>query len=215
MSARQTTLDADTLDVSGLPKHAFDTRSQLWWGNLWLLCIETTMFGLSVAVYFYVRQNFTNWPPPHSDSPPFLFDPEPSLLVPTINLVVLLLSVLPMAWADVAARRLDRRAVKTALVVMLLFGAATIVLRFYEFRALIWKWDSNAYGSITWTILALHLMHLFVGTFENIFLATWVFARPLDESHAIDVTVTAVYWYWIVGTWLLLYGVVFLAPRLM
>jgi cytochrome c oxidase subunit III len=215
MSANQTTLDARTLDVSGLPKHSFDTGSQLWWGNLWLLCIETTMFGLAVAVYFYVRQNFTSWPPPHSDSPPFLFDPEPSLLVPTINLVVLLLSVLPMVWADVAARRLDRRAVKTALVVMLLFGAATIVLRFYEFRALIWKWDSNAYGSITWTILSLHLMHLFVGTFENIFLATWVFARPLDESHAIDVTVTAVYWYWIVGTWLLLYGVVFLAPRLM
>jgi heme/copper-type cytochrome/quinol oxidase subunit 3 len=220
MSARQTTLDADTLDVktldvSELPKHAFDTRSQLWWGNLWLLCIETTMFGLSVAVYFYVRQNFTTWPPPHSDSPPFLFDPEPSLLVPTINLVVLLLSVLPMVWADVAARRLDRRAVRLALVVMILFGAATIVLRFYEFRALIWKWDSNAYGSITWTILALHLMHLFVGTFENIFLATWVFSRPLDESHALDVTVTAIYWYWIVGTWLLLYGVVFLAPRLM
>ena len=220
MSAKQTTLDANTLDVktldvSELPKHLFDTRSQLWWGNLLLLCIETTMFGLCVATYFYVRQNFTGWPPPHSDAPPYLLDPEPSLLLPTINLVVLLVSVLPMAYADLAARRLDRRAVKIGLILMMLFGAATIVLRFYEFRSLIWKWDSNAYGSITWTILGLHLVHLFVGTLEDAFLATWVFARPLDENHALDVTVTAVYWYWIVGTWVLLYGVVFLAPRLM
>ena len=210
MSAKQT-----TLDVSSLPKHCFDTRSQLWWGNLFLLFIETTMFGLVVAAYFYFRQNFTAWPPPHSDSPPYLFDPEPSLLLPTINLVVLLLSVLPMAYADLAARRLDRRAVRIGLTLMIVFGAAAIVLRFYEYRSLYWKWDSNAYGSVTWTILSLHLLHLFVGTLEDCFLLTWVFARPLDENHALDVTVTAVYWYWVVGTWLLLYGVVFLAPRLM
>jgi cytochrome c oxidase subunit III len=210
MSAKQT-----TLDVSGLPKHTFDTRSQLWWGNLWLLCIETTMFGLVVAAYFYFRQNFVQWPPPHSDAPPYLLDPEPRLLVPTVNLFVMLLSVVPMAWADVAARRLDRRDVKIGLLLMMAFGAASIVLRFYEFRSLVWKWDSNAYGSITWTILGLHLMHLFVGTLEDFFLATWVFARPLDETHAVDVTVTAVYWYWIVGTWVLLYAIVYWGPRLM
>jgi heme/copper-type cytochrome/quinol oxidase subunit 3 len=210
MSAKQA-----TLDVSGLPKHTFDTRSQLWWGNLWLLCIETTMFGLVVAAYFYFRQNFTGWPPPHSDAPPYLLDPEPRLLVPTVNLFVMLLSVVPMAWADVAARRLDRRDVKIGLLLMMAFGAASIVLRFYEFRSLVWKWDSNAYGSITWTILGLHLMHLFVGTLEDFILATWVFTRPLDETHAVDVTVTAIYWYWIVGTWVLLYAIIYLAPRLM
>jgi heme/copper-type cytochrome/quinol oxidase subunit 3 len=210
MSARQT-----TLDVSALPKHTFDARSQLWWGNLLLLCIETTMFGLVVAAYFYFRQNFTSWPPPHSDSPPYLFDPVPRLLVPTINLVLMLLSLAPMAYADLAARRLDRRGARIGIVLMIVFGAACIVLRFYEYRSLIWKWDSNAYGSITWTILSLHLVHLFVGTLEDVVLATWVFARPLDEQHALDITVTAVYWYWVVGTWVLLYGVVFLAPRLM
>lgn len=210
MSARRT-----TLDVSGLPKHAFDTKTQLWWGNLWLLCIETTMFGLVVAAYFYFRQNFDVWPPPHSDSPPYLFEPVPSLLLPTVNLVVIILSVLPMAWADAAARRLDRRAVKAALSLVMLFGAAATVLRFYEFRSLVWSWDSNAYGSISWAILALHLVHLIVGTLEDVFLATWVWLRPLDENHALDITVTAVYWYWVVGTWLVLYPIVYLSPRFM
>lgn len=210
MSAQRT-----TLDVSGLPKHGFDTKTQLWWGNLWLLCIETTMFGLVVAAYFYFRQNFATWPPPHSDSPLYLLEPVPSLLLPTINLVVIILSVLPMAWADAAARRLDRRAVKMALTFVMLFGTAATVLRFYEFRSLVWSWDSNAYGSISWAILALHLVHLIVGTLEDVFLATWVWLRPLDENHALDITVTAVYWYWVVGTWLLLYPVVYLSPRFM
>ena len=210
MSAQRT-----TLDVSGLPKHAFDTKTQLWWGNVWLLCIETTMFGLVVAAYFYFRQNFITWPPPHTDSPPYLFEPVPRLLLPTINLVVIILSVLPMAWADAAARRLDRRAVRTALMLVMLFGTAATVLRFYEFRSLVWSWDSNAYGSVSWAILALHLLHLIVGTLEDVFLFTWVLWRPLDENHALDITVTAVYWYWVVGTWLLLYPVVYLSPRFM
>lgn len=208
MSAQRT-----TLDVSGLPKHGFDTEAQLWWGNLWLLCIETLMFGLMVASYFYFRQNFITWPPPHSDSPPYLLEPVPRLTVPTINLVVLVVSLLPMVWADVAARRLDRRATKMALLLVMLFGLATIVLRFYEFRSLVWSWDSNAYGSAAWAILGLHLLHLVVGTMEDVFLATWVWRRPLDENHALDITVTAVYWYWIVGVWVLLYAVVYVSPR--
>jgi heme/copper-type cytochrome/quinol oxidase subunit 3 len=210
MSAQRT-----TLDVSALPKHGFDTKTQLWWGNVWLLCIETTMFGLVVAAYFYFRQNFITWPPPHSDAPPYLLEPVPRLLLPTINLAVIILSALPMAWADAAARRLDRPTVKKALALVILFGVAATALRFYEFRSLVWSWDSNAYGSISWAILALHLVHLIVGTLEDVFLTTWVFARPLDENHALDITVTAVYWYWVVGTWLLLYPIVYLAPRFM
>ena len=210
MSAQRT-----TLDVSGLPKHGFDTDTQLWWGNVWLLCIETTMFALMAAAYFYFRQNFITWPPPHADSPPYLFEPVPRLTVPTINLLVMIVSVLPMAWADAAARRLDRRAVKVALALVMLFGAATVVLRLYEFRSLVWSWDSNAYGSVTWAILGIHLMHLVVGTLEDVFLFTWVLRRPLDENHALDITVTAVYWYWIVGVWLLLYPIIYVAPRVM
>jgi hypothetical protein len=37
----------------------------------------------------------------------------------------------------------------------------------------------------------------------------------MDDKHAVDLTVTAVYWYWIVGIWaLLLFPLVYLAPRM-
>ena len=93
------------IDVSELPHHEFDTYDPVWWGNNLLLAIETSMFAILIATYFYLRQNFVTWPPPHSESPPYLFEPVPRLLLPTINLAVIILSVLPMAWADAAARR--------------------------------------------------------------------------------------------------------------
>jgi hypothetical protein len=37
----------------------------------------------------------------------------------------------------------------------------------------------------------------------------------MDIKHARDIRVTAVYWYWIAGTWFLLYFVVYWTPRWM
>jgi hypothetical protein len=45
-------------------------------------------------------------------------------------------------------------------------------------------------------------------------LTAWLFIHGMDEKHARDVRVTAVYWYWIVATWWILFAVVFCSPRL-
>ena len=44
---------------------------------------------------------------------------------------------------------------------------------------------------------------------------SWLLIKGLDDKHARDVRVTAVYWYWIAGTWVILYAVVYLAPRIL
>ena len=46
------------IDVSELPHHEFDTYDPVWWGNNLLLAIETSMFAILIATYFYLRQNF-------------------------------------------------------------------------------------------------------------------------------------------------------------
>src|SRR3982751_1783657 len=56
------------IDGTGLPKHRFDARSPIWWGNLWLLAIETTMFVIALAAYLYTQQNFQVWPPPNTST---------------------------------------------------------------------------------------------------------------------------------------------------
>ncbi|MDB6005318.1 MAG: cytochrome oxidase [Prosthecobacter sp.] len=201
------------LDVANLPAGEVDHRSLIWWGNFLLLLIETVMFGLLIAAYFYLRQNFAQWPPPDPSAQPPDFDPVPALTIPTVNLGVILLSVLAMVWADRSALKRDQRSVCRALKAVILLGLIAIALRFGDFEALKVRWDANAYGSIIWLIVGMHLSHLIVGVSELALMLAWILRKGMDVQHARDVRVTAVYWYWVAGMWLLLYAIVFIGPR--
>ena len=201
------------IDVSALPESVVDHRSLVWWGNNLLIVVETTMFALLVAGYFYMRPNFTSWPPPQVNQPIAHFDPVPALGVPTVNLILLIVTLAPMIWADWACLKHKRRTTEIALALLILLGAGCVVLRCYEFPALHFRWDDNAYASIVWTIMGLHLLHLVVAVLEMVMMLTWVLVKGLDDKHARDVRVTAVYWYWIVGTWIILYGIIIPGPR--
>jgi cytochrome c oxidase subunit III len=202
-----------TLDVSHLPSAAMDYRSPVWWGNLWLLVIESTMFALLIASYFYVRLNFPQWPPPRVDRFPILYDALPDLPAATANIAVLLLLCVPAFIADRACFKLNQRRVNFMLPLVILLGLVSIALRFLEFPGLHFRWDDNAYGSVIWTILVTHLLHLIVATLETVMMASWTFRYPLSIKHARDVRLTAIYWYWIAGMWVLLYAIVYWGPR--
>jgi len=190
-----------------------DHRSPIWWGNLMLLCIETMMFALLIGAYFYIRQNFYEWPPPKVHDPPAIYDTAPRLGVPTANLILLLLSCFPMAWVDRACLRRNQMSVTLGLLVVILCGIGAIAFRFLEFHSLLFKWNENAYSSTVWTILGMHLLHLFTGTLELGLLLSWMLLKEMDVKHARDIRVTAAYWYWIAGVWLVLYLIVYLSPR--
>jgi cytochrome c oxidase subunit III len=202
------------IDISHLPDTELDHRSAIWWANLLLLAIETTMFALLIGGYFYLRGNFTQWPPPHIDGPMAYFDPVPKLPFPTLNLALLILSVGPMIWADRAALHMDTGRTCRGLFIVIALGLVIVAVRFREFSALQFRWDDNAYGSIVWTIVGMHLLHLFVALGEFALMLAWILRKGMDKKHARDVRVTAVYWYWIVGVWLPLYAIVFQGPRI-
>jgi heme/copper-type cytochrome/quinol oxidase subunit 3 len=202
------------IDVSNLPNTVLDHRSPIWWGNMLLLAIETTMFALLVAMYFYARVvDFNVWPPPQVNRLPILYNTAPALLLPTINLFILLVSVVPLILADRACLKRDVPVVKAGLVLCVLLGLVVIVIRFFEFKSLNFKWNDNAYASIIWSIVGLHLTHLVIATAENFIITAWVLVKGLDDKHARDVRVTATYWYWVAGIWVLLYFIIWGGAR--
>ena len=202
------------LDVSHLPPTVFDHRAPLWWGNLNGLFIETAMFGIMIAVYATTVMNLRPFPPPRVNRFPVLLNSEPSLTLPIIFLAVLLLSLVPGIMLDLSARRRDTKWIKILLSFTLAFNLALIILRYYEFYSLHFKWNENAYGSAAWMILGLHMFHLIALFCEDICLAAWLYVHGMDDKHALDTTVAAVYWYWIVGIWIVLFPVVYLVPRM-
>ncbi|HEV7745207.1 MAG TPA: cytochrome c oxidase subunit 3 [Pyrinomonadaceae bacterium] len=200
------------IDVSDLPHHGFDTVDTIWWGNNLLLAIETSMFAILIATYFYLRQNISPWPPPLAQlTAPF--SPLPGLGFGTANALVLLLSCLVMMWVDLSARRGSQGATQRGLIICLVFAFIAIILRSFEFRAVKFRWDSNAYGSVVWFILGMHMLHLITLTCETVLLTGWALTRDFDMKHRVDITALAVYWYWVAGIWMVLYAVVYWAPR--
>lgn len=195
----------DTLDVRQLPSFGFGARSLMWWATAGLMLIEGTAFAIAVAVYFYLRDVNTSWP---------LSAPPPDWRWGTLNTVVLLVSLAPNALVKRAAQRLDRRAARAWLVLCLLFALAFLAVRAFEFASLNVKWYANAYGSIVWFLLGLHTTHLVTDTIDTAVLTALLYIGPLEGKRFVDVGENALYWYFVVLSWLPIYAVIYIAPRI-
>ena len=202
------TTERATIDVSGLPDHAFGSRSILWWATLGIIAIEGTVFIIAIASYFYLQGNEAAWPPPGTNLPEHFWG--------TVNLVLLLVSMLPNHLVKKAAEEMEIGKVRLWMVVADLFAIAFIAIRVFEYGALNVSWDSNAYGSVTWTLLSLHSMHLVTDCIDSIVLTVLMFTRHGRESKRFgDVSENAFYWYFVVLAWPPIYAVLYWAPRLL
>ena len=201
------------IDASKLPDSAMDAHAPLWWGNLLLMFIETTSMALLFAAYFYVRRNFWEWPPPRISADPAITDPLPYLTAATINTVLLGLSCIPMYWTDLAARRLDKKNVLLGLGQMILIGVTSCLLRWREFHDQHFFYDDNAYGSIVWTILGLHLFYIATGIVEFLLMLAFAATHDFEQKHALDVTLMGGFWYWLTGMWVITYVIIYWYPR--
>ena len=191
-------------DVAELPTVTFGHRSLMWWGTLGFMVIEGWTLALIVAMYFYVRQNFLQWPPMRT--------PLPSLVYPTINLAVILISIVPVYLADRASRRLDLGGVKLWLLVSSLISIVIPVLRWFELWSLNVRWDSNAYGSAAWLIVATHASLLVLDVADTVGLTLFYWFRRMPIKAMSDVADNSFYWYFMALIWVPIYLIVYVGP---
>jgi cytochrome c oxidase subunit I+III len=196
--------DRSCLDVRNLPSFGFGHRSIIWWATAGLMLIESTVFGLAALTYFYLRGLAQQWPT--SALPP-------DLAWASANTLILLFSVWPTHRAQVAARRYDRRAAALWMSVCMFFALAFLAVRWLEFLHLNVTWTANAYGSIVWFLLALHTTHLITDTLDSAVLTVLLYTGPFEGKRYVDITENAVYWYFVVASWLPIYAVIYIAPR--
>jgi cytochrome c oxidase subunit 3 len=193
------------LDVSELPEYGFGHRSLLWWATMCLIAIEGTMFALVIMSDIYLKGRSPQWPPAVA---------PPRLLWGTLNLVVLLASAAPNALAKKAAETFSLSGVRLWMSICMVFALAFNVIRFVEFSALNVRWDENAYGSVVWTLLGFHTVHVLTDFLDSGVLTALLFVGPVDEHRFIDVSENAMYWYFVVLAWIPVYAVIYLAPRI-
>ena len=161
-----------------------------WWGVMLLVATETAFFGTLIAAYFYLRLKTAQWPPAGIE--------PPDMTAPLILAGVLVASSLPMFLAGRAARGGHAWRAWLLLLAALALQAAYLGVQIHFFGSDLDKFepDDNAYGSIYFTLLAAHHLHVFVG----ILMVVWLLARlvsGLTTYRVLAVWVVAIYWYFV------------------
>jgi heme/copper-type cytochrome/quinol oxidase subunit 3 len=193
-----------TLDVSTLPRIAFGSKGLIWWGTMGLMVIETTGFVMLWVTYFYVRGRVPEWPPGVL---------PPGLGWGTIQLAVLLVSFVPNYLVKLRAERFDLYGTRLWLTVTTILALISVAVRVFEFTTLNVSWDTNAYGSIVWVLLGTHTMHLVTDLYDTVLLNVLAFVGPLEKKRFVDFSDNSMYWNVIILWWIVLYVVLYIAPR--
>ncbi|MEY9185513.1 cytochrome c oxidase subunit 3 [Bradyrhizobium sp. USDA 326] len=194
------------LDLGKLPLHGLGTASVTWWGTLAFMLIEGTGFALAIAVYLYLMSMATAWP---------INTQAPDLLPGTLVTLILLASLVPNVLLSRWAEQQDLGKVRIGIVIMSLLGTVPLIVRIFEFPALKVSWDSNAYGSVVWTLLGLHTIHIITDLVDTLVLAALMFTRHGHSPRRFgDVQDNAMYWNFVVATWLPIYGCIYWLARL-
>lgn len=193
------------LHVDGLDDTGPHTHTPIWWGTLGIVVIEAFVFAVLIAAYFYLRKNVHDFPPGRT--------PLPDLVLPTVNVVIMLVSLWPAKMMQRFADKHDREAIIAWSLVLTAFSLVIVGLRVFEFEALNTRWDSDAYSSTIWALVFVHTLHLLTTTGETIVLAVLHMRGPVEKKHYSDVAADSLYWYYIVASWVVIYAVIFLAPR--
>jgi cytochrome c oxidase subunit III len=197
----------NTLDVGHLKSYDISNQSPLWWGQMCIVGIEGTMFGILIAAYFYVRQSVDVWPPPG--------DQFPHTLMPTIALIPLIASCLGSYWATEAAKKNDQAGMLLGMGLNIMLASVFFAMRVVEWHSLNFNWQTDAQGSYVWAFLGLHSFDYIADLLFTIVLFVLVATGRYAEKQRLGVHVDSVVWYFIAASWIPIYVVIYWGPRIL
>jgi cytochrome c oxidase subunit I+III len=157
------------------------------------------MMVLLLASYFYIRGNFASWPPADIGSAARLWAGAGNL--------VLIASSVPAILTSKAARREARSPIAPLMALASLLGAAALISRAYELSAIPFRWSTHAYGSLIWTALGFHTLHLVTGLVENLLFTILPLTRRFEPKHFVDADLNGIFWLFVVGESIVLFAI--------
>lgn len=194
------------IDVSDLSPYSDGPTAPLWWGMAGMIAIELTVFSTLIASYFYLKTHNTSWPPGGI--------PDPKLVLPTINTVILVGSSFVVHWADKGITRDDVRRLRVGMLISILLALGFVTLKIVEYSDVPYGVDTHAYGSIVWTIVSFHTAHVLSLVLKTVVVTTLAWRGYFSSTRRLGVTINGLYWHFVVAVWLPLYFVLYWSPRL-
>ncbi len=179
--------------------------STAWWGMAILITTEAMVFVVLLAAYFFLRASSKAWPIGGIELPkvdlawPFSF--------------VLWASSVPIFWAEASIRNGKLAQFKTGVAISFVMGISFLAWTVYDFNDLHFGWRDNAYGSIFYTIVGLHALHVVIGLAMNAMVQVKAWTGRYRTGHHTSAEVFSLYWHFVDVVWLFVFPALFLSPH--
>lgn len=175
-------------------------------GMLLFLGTEVMFFASLISAFLVLRAGAAEWPPSGQ--------PRLPVALTAVNTAVLLASGVTMWWALRAARTGDGRTLARRLGVTAALGSLFLLVQGTEWVRLLAHGlgvATSLYAATFYALIGAHGLHVAGGL--GLLVVVWRRAatgRYTASEHA-AVDASAIYWFFVVGIWPLLYGLVYLA----
>ena len=193
-----------------LPHHASGPRAFGWWGIVWLIATEATLFAMLIASYFYLRfRGGPVWPP--DDIEP------PKLVLRLIMTVILLSSSIPVHMAERAAKRGDNRMLRIGLALGFVLGAAFLGITWgVEWPETLHEFGptTNSYGSMFFTITGFHGAHVLGGLGFNLWSQIRASRGAFGPERHLTIQNFTLYWHFVDVVWIAVMLTLYISPHL-
>jgi len=174
-------------------------------GMLIFLGAEAMFFAGLIGAFLVFRFGSEAWPPPGQ--------PVLPVGVTGVNTVILLCSAYTMRSALGAIRGANRNGLVGWLLITALLGATFLGIQGYEWIRLVHfglTLSSSTYGATFYTLVGLHGVHVLGAVLWLLVVLAGARTNRFSATSHAGVTVCAMYWYFVVGLWPVLYGLVYL-----
>ena len=191
-----------------LPHHVSGPRAYGWWGMVWLIATEATLFAALIASYFFLRfRSGPEWPPGDI--------PAPELELPLIMSAILLSSSIPVHIAEAGIKKGSQSRLRWGLAGGFLLGAVFFGItvgiewpeKLHEFTP-----TTNVYGSLFYTITGFHLSHVLVGLLISAWAQVRAWQGAFDADRHLTIQNFAMYWHFVDVVWITVFATIYLSP---
>lgn len=176
------------------------------YGIMLFILTEAFLFLMLFTSYFYLAKGSWQW----------LAEKPPKLHYVLPMLAILLGSSGVVYWGEKHVKEGDTRTGRLALAIAILMGLAFLVLSTLDYREHLKDITprTNAYGSIFYTIITLHVAHVCLGLFMLLFTLMlpryeprqWPPYRPYHNA--------TLYWHFVDFVWVFIVFFLYVSPNI-
>lgn len=177
--------------------------------GIWVfLASEVIFFAAIITTFLVYRDKSVGGPDPKHIL---------TLLIPTINTIVLLVSSVTMVMALESIKHDRRSRTWQWLVVTAALGATFLILKGTEYSELFAEGltpSANIFGSVYFTLTGFHAAHIVIGIIWILSVVAKTVRGGFSASNFLPVEIVGLYWHFVDLVWVAIFMVVYLLEQL-